>query len=398
MSPLATALTTTTAALVVVALNMLVVPVLAPAIAADLGVSTTLAGTWMSILWLGGIFSSVFAGSLVGRHGVIRVTQGYLLVCAAGQLLGALSPSFSRGADLLLLGGMALLVGIASGLETPAGSQLLARVAPTGRRSIVFSIKQAGQPAGSFLAGLGFPTLAAIFGWRGVAICMLLLSVALAGAIQPARRAFDASRDPRPAATLASIATAMRLAVRDTALRRLSIISFTYGFTQICMNTFLVSFLVQDFRLSLVAAGSMLAAAQVGGFIGRIGWGYVADRFVRPRIVVALLGIVTSTAAIVLGLLPHGSTGLLLPLCFVFGLTASGWNGVFLAEVVRLAPAHHVGEATSGVLTICHIGLMIGPLLFAAIAAAWSFGIAYIAIACVTLASAFLMLRRYPGR
>jgi predicted MFS family arabinose efflux permease len=142
----------------------------------------------------------------------------------------------------------------------------------------------------------------------------------------------------------------------------------------------------------------MLAAAQVRGFIGRIGWGYVADRFVRPRIVVALPGIVTSAAAIVPGSLPHGSTGLLMPLCVVFGLTASGWNGVFLAEVARLAPAHHVGEATSGVLTICHIGLMVGPLLFAAIAAAGSFGIAYIAIACVTLASAFLMLRRYPDR
>ena len=53
---------------------------------------------------------------------------------------------------------------------------------------------------------------------------------------------------------------------------------------------------------------------------------------------------------------------------FAFGLTASGWNGVFLAEVARLAPQERVAEATGAVLTASYGGLLLGPVLVAAVA------------------------------
>ena len=50
-------------------------------------------------------------------------------------------------------------------------------------------------------------------------------------------------------------------------------------------------------------------------------------------------------------------------LAAAFGLTASGWNGVFLAEVARLAPQDRIGETTGAVLTASYAGLLVTPAL-----------------------------------
>jgi hypothetical protein len=52
-------------------------------------------------------------------------------------------------------------------------------------------------------------------------------------------------------------------------------------------------------------------------------------------------------------------------LFFVFGSTASGWNGAFLAEVARLAPSHAVSKATGGSLFFVNIGKLLGPIAVA---------------------------------
>jgi predicted MFS family arabinose efflux permease len=82
-------------------------------------------------------------------------------------------------------------------------------------------------------------------------------------------------------------------------------------------------------------------------------------------------------------------------LCFAFGLTASGWNGLFLAEVARLAPAGRVSEATGGVLITSFAGLVLGPPLFGLLVA-WSgsYVPGFLTMAAASLAGAALLIRR----
>jgi hypothetical protein len=61
---------------------------------------------------------------------------------------------------------------------------------------------------------------------------------------------------------------------------------------------------------------------------------------------------------------PQGWTALLF---LVFGASAIGWNGLFLAEVARLSPAGKVSIATSGAMVWNFAGILIGPALFALI-------------------------------
>ena len=65
---------------------------------------------------------------------------------------------------------------------------------------------------------------------------------------------------------------------------------------------------------------------------------------------------------------------------FLFGLTASGWNGVFLAEVARLAPVGRIGEATGAVMVGGFAGLIAGPILLVVAASVSSLAAGYLAV------------------
>ena len=75
-------------------------------------------------------------------------------------------------------------------------------------------------------------------------------------------------------------------------------------------------------------------------------------------------------------------------------MTASGWNGVFLSELARLAPEGRVGEATGAVLMFGFAGLVLGPLAMAGIAAMSSLGVAFAALGLTTLVATFILIGR----
>ena len=122
--------------------------------------------------------------------------------------------------------------------------------------------------------------------------------------------------------------------------------------------------------MTLTAAGAALAVAQTGGLVGRVFWGVVGDRLGHTRLVLGLLGLAMAAAAVAT-VITEWTFPALVTLCFFFGLTASGWNGLFLAEVARLAPEGRVSEATGGVLITSFTGLVLGPPLFG-LMVAWS--------------------------
>jgi predicted MFS family arabinose efflux permease len=210
------------------------------------------------------------------------------------------------------------------------------------------------------------------------------------------RRRLDARHVPSPPARGAPPAVAQVL--RTPALRTLSIASFAFHAMQVCLNTFLVTYLVSERGYTLAAAGLLLSIAQLGGFVGRLGFGLiVGPRLPVLRLLVAIgFGMTACAAAmgILAGALHPAALGVL---CFLFGLSASGWNGVFLAEIAREAPPGEIARVTGGVMVTAYAGLMLGPLAFAAAAAAATLGTGYVALAAATLAGSIALGRARPG-
>jgi MFS family permease len=172
-----------------------------------------------------------------------------------------------------------------------------------------------------------------------------------------------------------------------------------FAATQVCLNGWFVTWAVAERQVSLVQAGQWLACAQAGGFAGRILWGWVASRTGRPAAVLRLLGGVTTACALLLGLVGTGlSDAWLWPLLALFGLTAAGWNGVFLAEVAQRVPPTEVGSATGAVMVVMTAGLVAGPLAFGVVGAMVGFSTAYVMMAVVALFGVIVLPRAEAAR
>jgi predicted MFS family arabinose efflux permease len=362
--------------------SVLALPVMAPAVAAETGLAPSLLGVYSFAMWSAAMVGSALSGELIARLGAVRVVQAMLALSAIALLCGA-----SGWIPALAI--VPPLIGVACAIETPASSDILARVTRAQHRTFIFSLKQAGVQVGGMLAGVVYPAALPMLGWRGAMAALAAVMLAWALALEPMRRRLDATRHAPPAAGASG-----RLAFvwGHQSLRDLAAASFVFHAMQICLNTFLVAYLVGEHGFSLAAAGLALAVAQLGGFVGRLGFWLV----VGPR-----LGVMTLLVWIGFGMTAAGlATGLaagllatpaLWALCFFFGLTASGWNGVYLAEIARQAPAGEIARVTGGVMIMSYAGLILGPLAFSAAAGAATMGMGYVLLAAGTFVGTLVL-------
>ncbi len=366
-------------------------PVMAPVASRELGVAPSAIGWFVAAAYLGSMAGSAASGGWMRRFGPIRVSQASLVLCLAGLGLAAAPGS------LLLTALGAFVIGLGYGPATPASSQILVRAAPPSMFSLVFSVKQTGVPAGGALAGALVPSMILAFGWRGAALAIGAACALLALAIAPVRVRYDQGLDPRAPVSAAAALAPVGLVLREPVLRRMAVASFVYGGVQITLVTYLVTFLTERFAMTLVLAGLVMAVSQAASVAGRVLWGVLADRLLSRRAMLGLLGVGMGLSALAtLAAEPGWPAWLLFSFAAAFGATAVGWNGVYLAEVARLAPAGSAGEATGGCLFFTFLGVVVAPPAFNVVLALFDdysiayavFGVPALAIGAWLLATA----------
>lgn len=356
--PLALGLTTTVQGMAT--LMMLALATLAPIAAPSLGLGPEAVGYQISIIYTSGALVSAFAGTLVHRFGGCAVSQAAMVLGVIG-CLGLATGSLS----IVALG--SVLIGVCYGMTNPAASQVLNRVTPEGRRGIVFSIKQTGVPLGGVLAGLSLPMLAVQVGWQAAIGIVGGGALLVAFCMMPLRLRWDFDRDVGVRVSSSLVAGPV-LVWAVPRLRVLALMGFCFSTVQLSLMSFLVTLLVEDAMWGLVAAGAAASLVQSFGAGGRIGWGLLADRVGDGIPVLMVIGVITVGASLAVSQLgPGWSDWLVLLVLSVFGIAAIGWNGVFIAEVVRSSPVGKVGIATGGALTLTFAGVVVGPSLFALI-------------------------------
>jgi MFS family permease len=343
--------------------------VLAPEIGRDLDVAPKLVGVFVGLMYAGAMSASLVCGGIIERYGAIRVSQVCVLLCAGGLSLVAAVAALP-GALLPALAVAPIVIGLGYGPITPASSQLLARTTPASRMALTFSIKQTGVPAGAALAGALLPVVALGIGWHAAFALVAALGIAIAIAAQTVRAALDAERIRGRVLSVAGAVAPLIRVLRTPALMELALSGFVYAALQVCLMSFLVIYLTETLRYSLVAAGLALTTANLGGIVGRILWGAAADLYVSPRALLGLLGVAAGACAWSAAMFDAAwPIGAILAVCVVFGMTAIGWNGVQLAEVARHAPAGKEGTITGAANFVTFAGVLVGPPVFAAIAA-----------------------------
>ena len=366
--------------------------VLAPVLAADLGIAPSLIGVFVGLLYLGAMVSSLGGGEFVARFGAIRVSQAAVLMCSAGLAMMALVPAVA----VVLLVAAAALMGLGYGPITAASSELLARTTPPDRMALTFSIKQTGVPAGAAIAGAVLPALGLAFGWRFAFLAVAAVGLVVALAAEPTRRALDVRHPDRKVLSVTAILAPLRLILRTPSILQLSLTGCAFAAVQTCLSSFLVVYLTDALGWSVVAAGLALTCTAVAAVPGRMIWGAIADRTRAATRVLAVIGAIACVCGVALALSgPTWPTAVLLVIAAAYGASAIGWNGVQISEVARRAPAGSTAPTIGASGFITFGGVMVGPILFAAlVGAAGSYRPAFLACAVVSGIAAAMLARR----
>ncbi|MBI3706942.1 MAG: MFS transporter [Proteobacteria bacterium] len=368
-------------------------PVIGPVLTEAAGVRPERIGLLASITSLGTMWFLISGGPLLPRLGAARLLQ-------IGSLLGAAGLALVLTGDWPAMMLAALLIGIGYGPSPPAGSDILARYAPTRHRSLVFSIKQAGVPLGGAVAGLMLPSLADAYGWQVALIGAAVLAAAAVVVVQPLRTTIDAERDRGPPLglrafmSLATVKAPFRAFGIAPGLPRIAFAGFAFAMVQGTLFSFYVTFLTSELALPLAAAGLAFAVMQVSGVFTRVLAGWLADRLGSN--VATLIGLSFCSSlmtAVTAATAPAWPPALLLAVAALTGIAVSSWNGLCLAEVARLAPPGAVGDATAGSTFVIFIAYVIGPSLIEHIVhATGSYPIAFLAVGVFPMLAGIVLL------
>ncbi len=377
-------LTATLLIQVLVSMTAVTVPIFAPMAAADVGISATSVGLFVGLIYIASMFSSMWSPDFISRYGAMRVSQISMLFCAIGLALTAT-------ASIPMLGASALILGLGYGPVTPASSHILSRSTPPGLMSFVFSIKQTGVTLGGAIAGALVPVLVVATNWKITAVLVAALCGVGAILAQSIREEIDADRH-KTVRSSRSLVAPLKLVIDHKPLLRLAMVSFSYAGMQLCLITYLVVYLTQNIGMALISAGITLSIAQISGTAGRLLWGIVADRLLKPPIVLGLVGVLMSLGAIATACFSKDWPNFAIwAVIIVYGASAIGWNGVFLAEGARLAPDGQAGTATGGLLFFTYLGVVAGPPIFAAVAALTdNYTVSFLLFGVLALASAWV--------
>jgi predicted MFS family arabinose efflux permease len=346
-----------------------VIPTIAPTVLPQAGLDPSLVGLFDAMNTTGAMIFLVAGTPLIRHSGNIRTLQIGLLLGVVG--LGLLVFPF-----WLPIAMMNLLCGCGYGTSAPAGSDLLLRYSPPHRRTLIFSIKQAAVPIAGIIAGIALPFLVEHTGMSGTIAVLMVATFASAVLVQPVRERLDQDRDPcQPLGfniflSAGNLMTPFRCVARSARLMQMSFVAFCNSFGQSVIFAYLITYLVSGLHFDLQVAGTIFACLQVSGVVGRVLFGWLADRFSASM---AILRISSLTSALAVAVLAFSSAdwppAAFILLASVSGMACASWAGICLAEAARSAPSGAVSEATSGVTLVYYIGFVLGPVLFAALLA-----------------------------
>ena len=333
--------------------------ILAPFIKEDLHLSSVQIGFLISALSIGASVSQMPAGLIVDFAGVRRMLTLAIGLIGLFLVLFSLAPSYPIALVILLVYGMA------NGIVGPAASKSVLDWFPAVGRATAMGIKQTGVNFGGIFAGLLLPALAIYFSWRHSLLAVGLFEVVSAALIYRLLKESPVRSD-QPQAPIAW-KKILRMAMhRDMLI--LGGIAFCFMASQFSFSTYLILFLTQEMKFSIVQAGQYFALSFLIGAAGRVLWSMASDYFLagRRKGILRLIALILFFSSLALGMISFFPTlsPLLLVAVVAFGISGIGWNAIYLTMVGEAVGKESTGLATGVGYSIGFLGSLVCPPLF----------------------------------
>jgi len=321
-------------------------------ISAELGVGETSIGIALGFFFLVTAVSSPSVGRFADRRGARAGMRVSLLLGAMSTLVLGL---LGRG-PLTILAGLALS-GVSMAMGAPAANLALVRRVRAHSLGLAFGLKQASAPAGTLIAGLSLPLLAAQLGWRWTMVVASVLPLLVLPLV--------VREEVGQVAVVAGPASAVPSAsVRGMSRRLLVMLAVGFGFANVgatAAGTFLVPAAL-SVGYSISAAGVLLASVSVVGGVVRIAVGWRADRSSSHPFRTVGSMLLLGSAGYALAVVEGGVVVFAMATLVMFG-AGWGWNGLFSMGIVLenpSTPSRATGTAYAG----GYVGAALGPFLF----------------------------------
>lgn len=337
-------------------------PPLAPFYQDDLGLSRAQVGFLYSSFFIGGGATFIIGGWLADLLGVKRLLIAGLVVMGFFLIGVSRAPVFAVAVLFVTL------TAVGSGMNNPATVKAITIWFPARIRGTAMGIKQTGNPIGGIIAATLLPSLALAVGWRNTLALAGLVIATSSILCQILYRETPEEAPPmhRPLGSKPGMKRFREvLANRDILLLSSACSILLIG--QTSLIGYLVLFSKEVLAMPVVSAGWLLALAQVGATVGRISWGLVSDRLFggKRKPVLILTALLSAAMAALMGQVTQSTTLLVLvPMIFLFGASAVGWNAIFLVYVAELSATETIATAVGLAITVINIGSIVGPPIF----------------------------------
>ena len=338
-------------------------------------------------VYLGGLLFSLPAGHLADRWGVRPTFLGGLAVGATGLALAAGAPRFG------LFLAWIFLAGVGWSVVNPVLGKAIVDLFPVRERGIAMGIKQMGLTVGGVISALVLPPIAAALGWRAAVVACAVMMGAPVLAGWPLLAPLAVAR-PVPAAGTRAAPAGNWWWLGRPALLMLFGAGVVLGMLQSAVLSYLPLYGVEVLGLTAIAAGALVAAAQAGGAVARLGLGAASDRWLggrRPPWLV-LSSMIGAAIFATYAVAPISRPAAAAALAFAAGIGAHGWVGIYF-----IASAEAGGPRQSGLLSgvsfaAIVVGLLLGaPLFGVVLQASDSYKAAWAVFAALSLMVALLM-------
>lgn len=327
---------------------------ISPLLAMSLGISPKWIGVYTAILYAAAALSSIFFGNRVHLMGSFQVSRICLALCATAMLIISTS-----NIAAVLLG--SIMMGLGYGGITPASSYFLSQIGPIKNRSLLFSIRQSGVPAGAALAAVVVPRLTNHLGisWAFIIPGAAAVIAAIAFRLKSSVDGMPTSSATREKSPIWSILET------HPQIRILALIGFIFSGLQVTTIAMLVPYLHAFQAMSIDGAAQLLTIFNVIGVVFRLVWGRCVDRGLSALKMLGISGVLGAIGFVVMTWSAFGAVppAALYLAAGTLGMAVIAWNGVLFSEIAAVVPKNKVGQATGLCVFSGFIGVVVMPTI-----------------------------------
>ncbi len=138
-------------------------------------------------------------------------------------------------------------------------------------------------------------------GSQGAIFMTALMVIIRTGVLQPLRAEFDSDRQQKPEFQISDVRKTLSIVLKTPGVPLLAISLFSFTWIQMAFAAFFVSFLAIETGWSLSEAGVAFSISMAAGIFGRILWGWVSTRYIRPLTLLAALGAIMGVTCMIIG-------------------------------------------------------------------------------------------------